>query len=269
MNGEIRLQEFDRNDPANFGRPLFFDLDQWLSLAEQYIMADEVERALWVLDNPPAWYRDHYPVIAKKMRDKLLTQFFTSTDYSKDPVADEQIGKCDHDVPRAQLVIDYVEKHNAKKIYPTIFECAPGNYWLPFVLKSKGLGFGYYGEHLDPTVQSRARSKLGHEWSGTTRGHKDDHNVFVCFEMLEHLHNPVEIYQSYLKTCGDGDCKTIFLSTPKYTFGGGMPDWQTNPLGHLRAYTPREFHQFALKYWPEFKWTMYDGHVMCLVGERA
>lgn len=264
MHAVIQPVQFDRNDPANFGRPSWFHIDDWLSLIEQYITCDEVERAMWLLDNPPAFYRDFYPRKAKELRDKLLTQFFTATDYAKDPVTDDQIGACDFDVPRAKLVTDYVRKMNIEGIIPHIAECAPGNYWLPFVLKRQELGFTYFGASLDPDLQKRASEKIGAHWSDKSLGYQ---TAFVCFEMIEHLHNPVEIYQSYLKTC-PGGAQTIFLSTPKYTFGGGMSDWFENPLGHLRAYTPREFHQFAVKHWHDFKWSGYDGHVMCLVGEK-
>lgn len=263
---QFQLQQFDREDPSQIGRPNYFDINHWLTVVEEYITCDEVERALWLLDNPPAWYRDHYPMRAKEMRDRLLTQFFTATDYSKDPVPDSVIGAMDHDIPRGEVVAKYVKELNDHDLVLNIRECAPGNYWLPFVLERQGLRFTYFGASLDPDLQRRAAEKLGDKF--TEKPLAGCPLAFVCFEMLEHLHNPVEIYQSYLKTTR-GLADRIFLSTPKYTFGGGMGNWFESALGHLRAYTPSEFHKFAAQYWPEFKWTMYDGHVMCLVGERA
>lgn len=262
---ELMVQDFDRQDARNFGRPSYFNVDTWLLMIEEYITCDEVERALWLLDNPPAWYRDHYPIAAKRIKDRLLTQFFTAVDYGKDPVSNEQIGACDQDTLRGDLVLRFCMGLNSRGDTPHIFECAPGNYWLPGLLAKNDARFFYYAETLDQDLQKRAAEKLiQHTPRGSRLG---NHDVFVAFEIIEHLHNPVEIYQQYLKHCGE-TCKTIFLSTPKYTFGGGMGDWANAALGHLRAYTPKEFHAFAAKYWPEFKWTMYDGHVMCLVGER-
>lgn len=259
-------QEFDRNDKDNIGRPNWFSIDYWILNIIGFITCDEVEEARRQLRHPPAWFRTHYPVVAKILQDKLETRFFTATDYAKDPVPDDLIGGCDVDLPRAQLVINHVKNLNDQGIFPGIYECAPGNYWLPFALKKKELGFKYFGASLDPDLQRRAKDKLEHHWCEESHL-MGTHNIFVCFEMIEHLHDPVEIYQSYLKTT-QGHCKTIFLSTPMNTFGGGMIDWYEKDLGHLRAYTPREFIQFAQKYWPEFKWKLYGGHVMCLVGEK-
>lgn len=266
MSFDLKVQEFDRNTLANVGRPNYFNVEKYLSCVEEMITCDEVEKALWMLENMPAWYRDHYPVEAKQIKDRLLTQFFTTNDYSKDPVPPDAIGALEHDLDRGQVVVNHcrkiIQEHG---LIPHIVEIGPGNYWLPFVLKKENIAFTYFGQSLEPNVQAMAKEKLKPYWAEAPMA--ASFSMFVAFEMIEHLHNPIEIYQSYLKLAPK-DTKAIFLSTPRYTFGGGMGEWYTAALGHLRAYTPKEFADFAMKYWPEFKWTMYDGHVMCLVGER-
>lgn len=256
------LQEFDRQDRINVGRPNYFSVDDWLNLVSQYISADEVEKALWLLDNPPSWFTDHYPVRAKELRDRLFKQFFTTVDYAKDPVSTAQIGACDGDVPRGQIVVDYCKALNDQNIIPHVVECAPGNYWLAGLLERSGVKFTYYAETIDQDLQRRAQEKLSDFWSKEP----GQHSIFVAFEFIEHISDTFQIYQSFLKNCPNA--RAVFLSTPRHCWGGGMANWSENALGHLRTYSPRQFHQFAIKYWPEFRWTLHDGHVMCLVGEK-
>jgi hypothetical protein len=87
MAHDLTLQDFDKEDLKNLGRPYYFDVDMYLACVEQMISSDEVERALWMLDNMPGWYRDNPPQQAKKIRDQLLKRLYTTMDYMKD---------CDH-----------------------------------------------------------------------------------------------------------------------------------------------------------------------------
>jgi hypothetical protein len=113
-------------------------------------------------------------------------------------------------------------------------------------------------------MQSDAEKRLGEHWS--SKPEPKQRKVFICFEMLEHLARPEEIFHHYVKAGGDFD--TILLSTPMYTYGGGMPNWYECDLGHLRTYTPREFLDYAKKHWPFHKWELQTGPVMCLIGEK-
>lgn len=264
MSYQMSLQEFDRDDLINVGRPSYFDVDKYLSCVEEMITCDEVQIALDMLDRLPGWYRDHVPVAASAIRDRLLRQFFTTLDYSKngEMIADEETALTYLSQPHGQIVFRKCQELNDKGIIPHIEELGPGNYWLPLGLKAKGIKFTYFGPSLNQGMQSQASFELGSAWMPSATSST---TLFVCFEMLEHMKSTDDIYHHFIKHCSDA--KYIFISTPMYTFGGGMGDWFNNDLGHLRTYTPKEFGDFAMKYWPRFSFKRYDGHVMCIEGE--
>jgi hypothetical protein len=270
MAHDLTLQDFDKEDLKNLGRPYYFDVDMFLACVEQMISSDEVERALWMLDNMPGWYRDNPPPQAKQIRDQLLKRLYTTMDYIKD---------CDHPhqtqaligaaagvvergfakIGRAQAVRMIIDKLKS----PYIFDLAPGSYWLPILLKKCGYDFKYFGESLNKSQQAMAKDYLSNEWH---QGPHPGPSVFICFELIEHLHSTTEIYQHYLKA--ELNCDYIILSTPKYTIAGASPEWHKQDLGHLRTYTPSEFVQFAMKHWPKHKWEYFDSATMVLVGKK-
>ena len=268
----MKVAKFDRDDPRNMGRPSFFDLDAFLVTVEGFITADEVDSAMWLLDNMPGWFRDNEPIECRRIRRRLLERFFTTLDYGKDGCTIAQVAsqpeeqlKAGAGLERGALALEAIKSYGEH--WPWIYELGPGNYWIPFMLKAWGCEFLYYAPSLNQSMQKEAAAHLPDEWMTPQKaGEERRPRVFICFEMLEHLARPEEIYHHYIKAGGDFD--TILLSTPKYTFGGGMPNWYESDLGHLRTYTPREFLAFAQKQWPEHEWQYIDGQVMCLRGEK-
>ena len=182
-------------------------------------------------------------------------QLFTPAQYSEADVE----GK-DLDVealssifpPRAQLLGARVRVINGAGGRPNIMEIGPGTFWLPHSLRARGLSFTY-------EYQALHRADLPFD---APKG--DGQNIFVAFELIEHLANEAEIYEAYLKFKKKADF--IYLSTPLYTYGGGNPDWQNGALGHLRTYTPQEFGKFALEFWPEHQWTAHLSDTITLEG---
>jgi len=261
----LTAQNFDHNDPKNIGRPLYFNLDQYLSCVEQMISADEVEKAFWMLNNLPGWYRDHEPNAVTQLRKHLHKQLFTPIDYAKVNAAhvfqgysDQEISDFVFSMPRALAVKNLV----ASLEQPHIVEYGPGSYFIPYGLRSSGLKFSYFGEGLNIADTHNAAVALQDVWS-----HRPNKaNIFVCFEVIEHLHQPAEIYQYSLKHETGFDY--ICLSTPLYSWNGGNPQWHTSALGHLRTYTPAEFLAFAIKYWPNYEWRMEKGMEIYLEGKR-
>lgn len=241
-------------------------------MVEQYITCDEVERAIWLLNNPPGWYRSNYPPQAKFLQDHLYKQFFTTLDYAENGT--DVVGifeNTPHSLllenmksERGSVISDAVEKLNEQGIEPFIFELGPGTYWVPQGLRAQGKKFKYFGPSLNPHLQQAAKENLKEYWQ--EHAIRNQKSIFICFEMIEHLVNPSEIYHHYIKSETNAD--TVLLSTPMYTFGGGMGEWHKNPLGHLRTYTPDEFSRFAHTHWPQHKWSIQLGNVMCLRGER-
>lgn len=263
----LTIQQFDRNDPANIGRPTWFDVDKYLSSVEEMITCDEVTNALTMLDIMPGYYRDYPPPAVKQIKQRLLERFFTTLDYAKDGCtwetgagAMDQATALDHlNLERGALAFKYATMYSGDL---HIYELAPGNYWLPVALSAAGCKFTYYGPSLNTRMQEEAAANLPNWFLSQT----PSKSMFVCFEFIEHLQDPGEIYHHYVKSGLDAD--VILLSTPKYTFGGGMGDWYNKDLGHVRTYTPNEFKQFAEKHWPKHNWMIHDGPVMCLAGEK-
>lgn len=244
------------------GKPNFFDIDKYCDCIEGMILADEVERAFWMLDNPPAWYRDNPPERLREIKQSLHQAMFTPFDYKKaDWEAYEQ--SKDENLPtpspdywheRGEVLAETVRKLNKDGIKPHIMELGPGTHWLRLGLRRRERRFTY-------EAQSLARVDV------RTLG--DGPNILVAFELIEHLQNENELYQAYLKF--NRKAQYIFISTPLYTYGGGMNVWREQALGHLRAYTPKEFQRVVTAMFEGYDWKHYinnDG-TQVLQGERV
>lgn len=246
------------------GKAIHFDVDMYLASVEQMVQSDEVERALNMLDNMPAWYRDHYPQKAQDLKDKIYKQFYTIYDYAYEDYNEHKTFENITDVDfaakylwqtRAQGIIGLCKHLNSQNKVPHIVEMGSGNHWLEHALKICNCKYTYYSQTLNRHMQTKGSPKIN-----------ADYNIFICFEVIEHLWEPKDIYHYSLKHEVNFDF--IMLSTPKYSFGGGCEKWQESNLGHLRAYTPTEFSHFAVSLWPGYKWDMIADSVMCMTGEK-
>lgn len=237
-------------------KPVLFNTDVYLSAVEMMICADEVERAIWMLDNMPAWYRDNPPERAIEIRRSLNRQLFTPCQYKGiykgleiTPAHTEA-----HWPLRARVMEAVVKEQNDKNVTPNIMELAGGSMWLPQGLIHKHCQFTYESMSLDEVD------------NGYTKPDKPVFNIFCAFEIIEHLSNEWEIYQNYLKFNREAD--VVMLSTPLYTFGGGQVEWRTSPLGHLRTYTINEFHAICSKMFQGYEWTCNTDDTIVMTGRR-
>jgi hypothetical protein len=240
------------------GKPLYFDPDIFCSTVEMLIKSDEVERAFSMLRHmAPAYYRDNPTKRMIEIRESLHKAMFTPNDYAH---ADGEGADVDVEAlaqifpPRAQLLAARVKALNDEGKRPNLMEIAPGTFWLPYALKARALDFTYEYQSLRP--RDLPFTKPGPTDLGP--------NIFVAFEIIEHLHNEAEIYQAYLKFKKRADF--IYLSTPLYTYGGGLPEWRENALGHLRTYTPQELGKFAMDMFSGYKWSAHLSETITLEG---
>ncbi len=245
----------------DIGKPNFFSLDRYLDTVSDMINADEVERALNMLDNLPAYYRDNIPERAKQMRLQLHKQLFTPVQYKEiyTPGCLDNMGG--YWPARAQILENVIRDIYKSGAQAHVMEYAPGSFWLPYLLQQKALPFSYEHIGLDPLPKGLAFPSL--------QDGKESENVFVAFEIIEHLSNEWEIYQNYLKLnrCADH----VLVSTPLYTYAGGMDNWQTRQLGHLRTYTPAELVKSVANMFIGLEWKVYtaeDGTIIAY-GRRA
>jgi len=229
------------------GMPLWFNLDTYFSLIDMYIASDEVETALYLLDNPPAYFKDNPPQRLIETREALHRQLWTPIEYKG--IYEGVEG--DYWPHRAEVLENVIK---AKPGPYHIMELAPGSRFIQKGLEKKQYPFTYEWRSLDECVGAVPMpSSL---------------NVFVCFELIEHLSNPAEIYQGYLKFGKKADI--IAISTPLYTYGGGMGfEWRNRPLGHLKTFTPSELHTIVAGLFLGFTWTCHLSDTITLIGERT
>lgn len=232
------------------GRPRFFDVDVYLSAVEGMINADEVERAIWMLDNMPAYYRQYPPKRAQEIRESLHRKLWTPIQYKG-----IYSGEVDFSLwpLRAQKLEALIKGFNEKDQVPHVMELAPGGGWMEAGLNDKGCKFSYESLDLD-----KGHLRCDQLPQGP--------NIFVAFEIIEHLSNEWEIYQNYLKF--GKEAQVVILSTPLFTYAGGMDDWRNRDLGHLRTYTPFELHAISSKMFQGFDWECSTDDTIVLMGKR-
>lgn len=273
-------------------KPKHFDIDHYLDSVEQMVCADEVITALEMLKKVPGYYRD-YPVPRQLSLEKeILAHTWTVIDYAQDPdemedpivemqkklYPDRDIKDLGDliDIPffliRGQHVINWVKEQNDLGLTPHIFELSPASFWLPYGLVKKGLKFTYQAQSLQRSSWNHHKQSLTN--IGIWKNYEDlepqctntevkTRTLFCCFETLEHLWREDDIYHEYCKLKYEPDC--IMMSTPKHTLFGGEKDWRRE-IGHLRTYTPHEFATIAVKWFPQKKFTFFDGPMMSLIG---
>lgn len=233
------------------GRPSHFDLEAYYKTINGLINADEIERALWLLDNPPGYFRDHPTEEMERLKKALHKKTWTPAQYRGLYPQSPELKDIYRNWPlRARLLEAYVAAHE-EAVH--LMELAPGDQWLYYGLQGKDLNFEYSYIGLDGLQICKPVERL--------------HTIFVCFELIEHLSNPWEIYQNYLKFNQEAD--VIMLSTPRYTWMGGLDDWENRELGHLRTYTPLEFHDLAKKMFKGYNWTIHTDDTIVLIGRKT
>lgn len=253
------------------GKPLYWSLSEHIAAIVGMIRADELQIALRMCDEVPGWYRDNYPPELAEIKRTLYRQTYDQIEYATDDEEAEctrEFGEAQWDngymYPRAEVMSKIMDGFLDKGQVPWIFDlgCSHGN--LPLGLLKAGYVFTYRGAGMNHRIQSKVKEWVGVAWMDKPLA--DRPTILYCTEVIEHCFNPHDIVHSSYKVGVDWD--VIVLSVPKYTLGGGLPDWDTRRLGHVRTWTPKEFYDFADKAWPGYKWELHDAHSMVLVGRK-
>ncbi len=261
--------EFEQNE-ANLGRPIYWDLNIHIQAIEQMIKADELQIALQMLKNVPGWWRDNYPNELARIKSTIYRQTYDQVEYATDDEeADcpremgEQQWDSPYMFPRAEIISQIVRKYNAGMQRPWIYDlgCSHGN--LPLGLLKSRHDFDYCGAGMNHRIIQKLKGWIGDVWKDRPGLQP---TILYNTEVLEHCFNPHDIVHSSYKVGTIWD--QILLSVPMYTLGGGLPDWSTRRLGHVRTWTPAEFSEFANKSWPGYSWVLYKAASMVLVGTK-
>lgn len=240
-----------------------FDVKPFIQTAEILLAADETIRALNVLNNLPAYYRDNEPIEVTDLRNEIMARLATPSFYathsgcelttSKDSMLNMQ-----HTL-RGALILEDVKRCNEVSAIPMIYDLGPGEYWLPILLKHHNLKFSYKPIYVNSPTFEHYKSQIEDVMNIETEGPK----IFVACEIIEHLWNEAEIVHEMYRHCGLAD--VIHVSTPKYTFDTGCMDFRTKgDLGHLRAYTFMDFKrkiEDLFKDYGSVKQDVYDSHI--------
>ena len=279
---EFKL-EFDSHLDINIGKPKHFNPDEFLDVVEQMVVSDEIVRALWMLDNMPGYYRQYPPQRAVDLKRRIYNNTWNISSYVKDKaelyedslayqakcnpgyVWDDlgtmmDIGFCQ---PRAPIAHDIVKEYNDKGISPFIWEMGPANYYLPYGLRKKGRKFNYFATTLNAEAFNDHKARLADVWKEAPD--KEQPQIFICFETLEHLWNESDILHQYHRY--GANAEIIMMSTPLNTLLGGLPNMDRE-LGHIRTYTPNEFRDIAQKLFPGYSWSYCFHHMQVIVGRK-
>jgi hypothetical protein len=251
------------------GYPACFSIDNYLDVVEQVICADEIQNAFWMLDHMPGYFRDNPPERALEIKRKLYRQLMTVEDYCgdehelEDKSVEDHAGyplkdhwNLEHYWPRGHIIVERVKALNEQGCCADIYEFGPANYWVYHSLLGQGLDFKY---HCSSIGKAKKVEKNDCKLEKTKQ-------VFICFEVIEHMWSPDDIFHYYFKAGLDADI--ILMSTPKYTLFGGLPGWDSRPLGHIRTYTPNELLNFVTKHCPKYSYKIFDANMMVLEGTK-
>ncbi len=233
-------------------------MDAHLAAARELVRSDDVLLALDLLTSHlPGFYRANPPEEVKNLKNEIMARIVGPDFYAREEE------KCDFGgvedaigTLRAKLVLEECQKLNRQHKIPCVYDIGPGNFWLPLLLFSEGIGFCY----KPITLTSKSRNSFFDTYP-YLRGEPDhdDPKVFLCMELIEHLQNPDEIRSAMLREC-DGLADIIHLSTPFCSYDGRERE-MSSALGHLRTYNSSEFVAAAMKLFPEYTLEYFPSQV--------
>ncbi len=264
------LEEFDREDIVNLGRPLFWNLDIHMAAITQMICADEIEISLEMLSKIPSWYRENYPKELSEIKNIIYRQLYDQFDYNDDEEEAtwtredaEAQGESPYVYPREPVLAEEIKKYNDAGLTPWIFEISPSHGSVVLNLMKRGLKFKYFGKNLNQRALKKVKEWTLDFWQESP--HEGQKTILVNFESLEHTFYGQTIEQSAKKMGITFD--KILLSTPLHTLGGGLPNWFSRRLGHVKCFSKSDFLKFANESFPGYSWNLIIHHSQVLCGE--
>lgn len=262
---------FDRMDARNLGRPLYWSLDHYVRAVEEMIMADEIEFAFKMLDNPPAWYRENYPAELTEIKETLFKNLYSPMTYASDKdeagytyaqvVEQVSSGYC---YPRLDILKGLITDMNKLGKKPWLFELSTSHGPIPIGLRESGCEFDFCAKNFNQAALAKVREWLDDIWLDEPQ--KGQPTIFVNFESLEHAYRQEDVKNDFYKLGVDFD--HILLSVPNGCLGGGLENWRTRRLGHLRGYTVKEFSALAMSFFHGYEWRAWPSVSIVLHGQR-
>lgn len=244
--------------------------EPWLLAAQELIRFDEVERALTLLNQLPAIYRDNPIAEIETLKTKIKRALVTPHAYMSaaldQDVDPEHAQRNIRWLLRGRILEEEIKQLNAQGKTPHLVDVGPGEYWAPLGLDAWGYKFSYKAVAMDRVAALKAEEHL----AKITDKRKDgEPTVFIAQEIIEHLPSPQDLVTEALRYC-DGWPDYVHISTPCYTFSCGPKDWdKLCGLPHLRAYTPTEFVREVTTLFPGYKWEFKTDAIQSLRGYKT
>lgn len=255
----------------DIGKPLFWNLETHFDAIVQMIRADEIQIAMQMIDQVPAWYRENPQPELTWVKQKLYEQLYDQIEYATDDEeanCSREFGEAQWDngymFPRAEIISKLVRSLNTENKTPWVVDlgCSHGN--LPLGLMKTNHRFTYWGKGLNHRIVTQVKEWVGDLWA--VYPSEPQTKILYCTEVIEHCMNPMDVVQSACKIGVTFDY--ILLSVPLGCLGGGLHDWSTRRLGHVRGWTKQEFFDFANKHWPGYQWELTVAPSMVLLGKK-
>lgn len=246
-----------------------FNPSALLAHADYLVSQDETELALECLDLVPAYYRDHKLKEIEDFKSLILRQMLMPNELAKDQgeMPKDKISCLTtmYQTARGRILYSSIQDSNLKGITPHLVEFGPGDFSIPIALAETGMKFTYNANSFNEKALATAKVRLVNCFTEIPPT-GDQPTWLIAYEIIEHLADISEIRQ-----INDRQSKRpekIFISTPKYTFHKGSPNWKQTAIHHRRAYTPMEFIIATQRLFPpDIKWEFFDADVMVVVGE--
>lgn len=232
---------------------------------------DEVERALLVLENVPAFFRDNPPSNLIKLREEIHSACLTTHAYLTSncdaDVTEEKALNVLNGLLRGRMVLEEVKRINEKEAQPVhIVDMGPGEYFVPIALKKMGLNFTYWPIALDARAAETAKPMI--ESHLQVKPHYHQTVLFLALEVIEHVPSVRDLVIEAFRHCRTNPHR-IHISTPMYCYTDEHSDWnKPTGLPHLRAYTPTELMMTAHELFPQHRWELYPSQIMSVRGIR-
>jgi hypothetical protein len=269
--GLDQIQAFPCHNEMIIGQLEKFDVSLFLEIIETYLQADEVERALWVIDNLPSRYRVNPPKAILDMKKAILAAMITPHGYLTSPLdmggiatlTDDLCEKFIHENLRGILLYKEVKRYNEKGRKPHLIDVGPGEYFVPVGLKKMGCEFSYFPVSADQRAKEMAYplfKDLVQE-----KPQEGQPIIFAALEIIEHLAYPQDLVIEAAKYSYGFPIERVHLSTPMFCYNGKQKDWK-KPFGlpHLRTYAPFEFINIGQKLFPEYHIELFASFIMSL-----
>ncbi len=230
-----------------------FKLQPFLDVANELMRADETTRALWVLDNLPAYQRDHVPpevtALKREIQKRIATANFYATSANYELSAPDNSSFAMEYSLRGMMLIKEISMLNTIDLKAHLIDMAPGEMWGCQLLEYKKLNFSYFPLYVNHPSHEHYRSR--YEKQLKEKPEPGQPVIFFAGEVIEHLWNMNEIRFCMERDYGLAD--VIHISTPCYTFDTACKDWRTKgDVGHLQAFTPMEFTKIITEMFPEY-----------------